>query len=179
VRRILVGGVSGTGKSMLARELGRRLELPYVDMDALFHGPNWQPRPEFDDEVAALAASEAWVIDSHGYSRVRDLLWSRADTVIWLDYPRRIVMYRVITRTLRRRLRREVLFNGNVEGPLWTFFTERDHIVRWAWTSYRRRRADMLRRRDDPVNRHLTVTRLRHPRETAEWLATLPCRERT
>lgn len=171
MRRILVGGVSGSGKTTLARALAQRLDLPYVDMDALYHGPNWQPRPEFDDDVRGFAATDAWVVDSHGYSRNRDLLWSRADTVIWLDYPRRIVMSRVIRRTVRRRIRREALFNGNVEGPLWTVLTERDHIVRWAWTSYDRRRADLERRRDDPAYRGLTLIRLRHPRQTAAWLA--------
>ena len=170
-RRILVGGISGVGKTTLARQLAERLGLPYVEMDALYHGPGWQPRAEFTDDVARFAATPEWVTDSHGYRVVRDLLWSRADTVVWLDYPRRIVMWRVITRTWRRRRRREPLFNGNVEGPLWTFFTDRDHIVRWAWTQHHHRREDMARRRNDPAYRHLTVVHLRHPREAARWLA--------
>jgi len=170
MRRVLVAGISGAGKSTLARELSARLSLPYVDMDGLFHGPNWQPRPEFGDEVAQFAATDAWIVDSHGYASVRDLLWSRADAVIWLDYPRSIVMYRVIRRTVLRRWRRERLFNGNIEPPLWTIFTDREHVVRWAWSQYARRRADLIRRSEDPEFAHLTVTRLRHPRDTERWL---------
>ncbi len=62
----------------------------------------------------------------------------RADLLVWLDLPRRTVMRQVIGRTLRRRLRREVLWNGNTEGPLRTFFTDPDHIVRWAWKNHAR-----------------------------------------
>ncbi len=175
MRRVLVGGVSGAGKTTLARALAARLALPYVEMDALYHGPDWQPRPSFDDDVAAFAATDAWITDSHGYRSVRDLLWSRADTVIWLDYPRRIVMWRVVRRTLLRRIRRERIFNGNIEPPLRTFFTDPEHIVRWAWKVHTRRRHDMLRRRDDPANRHITLVQLRSPRETDEWLATIRC----
>lgn len=171
MRRILVGGISAAGKTTLARELARRLDLPYIELDGLFHGPGWRPRPEFDADVARFAASEEWITDSHGYSSVRDLLWSRADTVIWLDYPRRIVMTRVVRRTVLRRWRRERLFNGNVEPPLWTIFTDREHIIRWAWSAHRPRQVDMRRRRDAPEYRHLTFVHLRHPRETARWLA--------
>jgi len=173
MRRVLVGGISGAGKTTLARDLARRLDLPYVDMDGLYHGPNWQPRPEFGDDVGRIAATDAWIIDSHGYSSVRDLLWLRADTVIWLDYPRRTVMSRVIRRTVSRRWRRERLFNGNVEPPLRTIFTDREHVVRWAWTQYARRRADMRSRRADPAFGHVTIVRMRRPRDTARWLADL------
>ena len=64
----------------------------------------------------------------------------RADLLVWLDLPRRVVMARVVRRTLRRRVRREVLWNGNVEPPLRTFLTDRDHIVRWAWRTHPRTR---------------------------------------
>jgi len=173
MRRVLVGGTPGAGKTTLARDIAARLGLPYVDMDSLYHGPNWQPRPEFHDDVRRFAATEAWVTDSHGYSSVRDLLWSRADAVIWLDYPRRIVVWRLVRRTWLRRVRREVIFNGNIEPPLWTVFTDREHILRWAWSQYGLRRTDMLRRQGDPAYRDLTITRLRHPRETSRWLTAL------
>lgn len=165
-----MAGISGSGKTTLARALADRLDLPYVDMDALYHGPNWQPRPEFRADVERFAGTDAWILDSHGYASVRDLLWSRADAVIWLDYPRWLVMSRLIRRTWRRWRRREVLFNGNQEPPLWTVFTDREHLIRWAWSAYRRRRIDLLRRRSAPEYAHLAFTRLRHPRETERWL---------
>src|SRR4051812_15403227 len=103
MRRILVAGVTGSGKSTLARAVGTRLEIPYHEMDELyFSGPNWMENPQFATRTREIAASSAWIFDSFGYPEVRDLLWERADTVVWLDYPRRVVMPRVLRRSLRR-----------------------------------------------------------------------------
>ena len=95
------------------------------------------PRPEFVDDVAALAAREEWVTEWQ-YSVVRPLLLGRADLLVWLDLTRAAVMRQIVPRTLRRRLRRVELWNGNVEPPLWTLLTDRDHILRWAWRTHPR-----------------------------------------
>jgi adenylate kinase family enzyme len=130
-RRILVAGTSGSGTSTLARALSARLDVPHHELDALHHGPGRVPRPSFVEEVTALAATGAWVTEWQ-YSAVRPLLLSRADLLVWLDLTRRRVARQLVPRTLRRRWRRTPLWNGNVEPPLRTLFTDPDHLWRWA-----------------------------------------------
>jgi adenylate kinase family enzyme len=167
-RRILVTGTSGSGKTTLAAALGARLGLPHTDIDGLYHGPGWVPRPEFAADVAAFVATPGWVTEWQ-YSAVRALVLARADLLVWLDLSRRQVLRQLVPRTVRRRLRRVELWNGNVEPPLWTVVTDRDHIVRWAWRTHPKtaaRVAAVLAAGDGPV-----VVRLRSRREVHGWLA--------
>src|SRR4030067_28088 len=86
--RILILGRTGSGKTTLARELAAALGVPHVELDALYFGPNFStvPLPVLRERTSAAIAGERWVTDGNK-SAVRDLVWPRADTVIWLDYP--------------------------------------------------------------------------------------------
>ncbi|HET7682325.1 MAG TPA: AAA family ATPase [Marmoricola sp.] len=166
-RRIIVNGVSGSGKTTLAAQLARRLDIPHVEIDGLHHGAGWKQRPEFLDDVRALVRQEAWVTE-YQYADARPLLLERADLVVWLDLPRWLSLWQVVRRTLRRRWRREVLWNGNVEQPLWRILVDREHIIRWAWTSW-----PAVAERIEEVRRTrpgLPVVRLRSRREVRAWL---------
>ncbi len=166
-RRILVAGISGVGKSTLARGIAARSGIPHTEIDGLFHGPDWTPRPEFETEVELLTRSPQWVTEWQ-YAPVRQLLAERADTLLWLDYPIALAMSRVIRRTLRRRMINEELWNGNREPPLRTFFTDPEHIVRWAWQHrhvYAERLTELQR-----TAPHLAIVRLRTPRDAERWL---------
>ncbi|MGM1057774.1 AAA family ATPase [Saccharothrix sp. Mg75] len=167
-RRVLVTGTSGSGKSTLARHVADCLGLSYVEMDSLFHGPQWTQRPEFEDDVRRLVRTPAWATEWQ-YSAVRPLLLSHADTLVWLDHPKHLVMRRVTVRTTMRRVRRVELWNGNVEPPLRTVFTDPEHLLRWAWKSHRRTgdrvRAVLGGERAD----QLVVVRLRGQREVDQW----------
>jgi adenylate kinase family enzyme len=162
VRCVSVVGVSGSGKSTLGRELAARLAVPYAELDAIFHQPGWTPLPEeeFRRRVTAIVSGQGWVIDGN-YSAVRPLVWERADTVIWLDPPRRTVMRRIIWRTIRRAAGRTELWNGNRER--WrNLFTwdEQESVISWAWHHYpiyRKRYAAAAR---DPRYAHLTFSRI-------------------
>src|SRR5690606_38041036 len=127
-RKIIVAGTSGAGKTSMAADLAGLLGVRHVEIDGLFHGPGWKPRPGVEAGVRAFGASEAWGTE-WPYSAVRPLLAARADTLVWLDYPRWVVMWRVSLRTVRRRLRGEILWNGNLEAPLHTVFLNEEHIV--------------------------------------------------
>ncbi len=168
LRRVLVAGSSGAGKTTLAAVIGAQLGLPHVEIDSLFHGPGWTPRPSFVLDVERLAAADGWVTEWQ-YDVVRELLGSRADLLVWLDLPLTRVMRQLVRRTVVRRLRRQELWNGNREAPLWTFFTDREHVVRCAWATYGgtgpRVRA-LLERRPD-----LAVVRLGSRREVDRWVA--------
>src|ERR1700689_4990821 len=99
VRRVSVVGTSGVGKSTFASLLARGLEGPFLELDSVFHQAEWVPLDTalFRTRVADFAAGERWVIDGN-YSKVRDIVWARADTVVWLDLPRRGGMRRVVWR---------------------------------------------------------------------------------
>jgi adenylate kinase family enzyme len=129
--RVLVAGTSGSGKTTLAARIAEELVIPQVEIDALFHGPNWTPRRSFEDDVRRFSAEPAWVTEWQ-YDSVRPLLAERADLLVWLDLPRAVVMRQVVRLTVRRRLRRERLHGGNVEPAMRTIFTDHGYVVRWA-----------------------------------------------
>lgn len=173
-RRILVAGASGAGKTTLARRIAAAAGLPFQEIDALFHGPGWTPRPDFLDDVERFTAQAGWVIEWQ-YPAAQPLLAERGELLVFLDYSRWRVMRQVTRRTVRRRLRRELLWNGNLEAPLHTIFADPEHIIRWAWRTHGTRAALVA----DAAARNpgLEVVRFRHPREAEAWLAqTFPWR---
>jgi len=165
--RVLVAGTSGSGKTTLAGRLAQELGIRHVEIDALFHGPDWTPRPSFEAEVRAFSDRHGWVTEWQ-YGVVRELLVDRADMVVWLDLSRLTVMYQVTRRTLRRRLHREVLWNGNVEPPLRTIFSDRDHIVRWAWNTHHKTALRMATLTEH--HPELTIVRLTSRSAANRWL---------
>jgi adenylate kinase family enzyme len=173
VRRVSVIGTSGSGKSTLGRELASALGVPFLELDSVFHQPGWAPLPqqEFRDKARAAAATDGWVIDGN-YSAIRDVVWERADTVLWLDLPRLIVMRRLVWRTFRRVATRQVLWNGNRER--WRNFFSLDpeqSIIVWGWRKHAEYRARYDAASRDPANAHLTFIRLGSAREVRRFLA--------
>lgn len=160
-------GNSGSGKSTLARRLAARLGAPHVELDAIYHQPGWQELPpaEFRAAVATVVAADRWVIDGN-YSEVRDLVLAEADTVVWLDLPRSVVMRRIVARTLRRVLTREELWNGNREpfANLYRWDPNRN-IVRWAWTRHGVYARRFVEEAQDPGHAHIEFVRLRSAAE--------------
>jgi adenylate kinase family enzyme len=137
-RRISVVGCSGSGKTTMARQLARRLGYRHIELDALYHQPNWQPLPDdlFQQRVNQQLQGEHWVIEGN-YSLVRPQILKHCDMVIWLDLPRATVMRQVILRTFRRLLSREELWNGNRERWSNLFkLNPRQSILVWAWTRH-------------------------------------------
>jgi hypothetical protein len=165
---VLVAGVSGAGKTTFAGRLAALAGLPHTEIDALFHGPDWTPRPEFQDDVRALVAQPEWVTEWQ-YGEVRPLLAAHADLLVWLDHPFwRVTFPRVVRRTVRRRLLREELWNGNREGSLAGVLMDQEHIIRWAVRT-RRKYRDLVQRaaRKNPG---LVIVRLGTPAEAEAWL---------
>jgi adenylate kinase family enzyme len=173
VHRISVVGPSGSGKSTVAAALARRLQVRHVELDAIYHQPGWTPLPaeEFRSRLEPIVATDRWVVDGN-YSMVNDLVWGRADTVVWLDLPRPAVMRQLFARTAVRAISRRELWNGNRE-PLTGMLRwqpERS-ILRWSWTTHdevRQRYTDAIH---DPSHAHLEFVRLRTRSEVTRWLA--------
>ena len=172
VRRVSVVGTSGSGKSTLARELAEILGVPHLELDAVHHQPGWAPLPtdEFRRIIAARAAAGGWVIDGN-YGRVRDLVWARADTVVWLDLPKRTVMRQVVWRTLRRVALRRELWNGNRER--WRNFltwNPEQSVISWAWHKHAPDHAKYAAAAASPASAHLRFIRLASRRDVARFL---------
>lgn len=174
MRRISVVGIPGSGKSTIARELAALLDVPVLELDALYHQPDWTQLPddEFARRTAELVRTDGWVIDGN-YSAVReDVVWAGADTVVWLDLPRRVVMTRLVRRTVRRTLTRQELWNGNRERATnLTSWDPHRSILRWAWTRFRPYRERYEAALGDPTWDHLRFVRLRTPDEVARFMA--------
>jgi energy-coupling factor transporter ATP-binding protein EcfA2 len=155
--RIAVTGPSGSGKTTLAQELARVAGLRHVEIDALHHGPNWESCGAEVLRARVVAATEGddWVADSTYHSMLGDLVVARADLLVWLDLPVRLVMSRLLRRTVVRRRRKIVLWNGNVEPGGWepwryliwpafkrVFENRRSFPSRYARYAVRRLRSD-------------------------------------
>ena len=171
MRRVSVVGNSGSGKTTVAAQLAARLGVPHIELDAIRHQPNWEELPddEFRSRVAALTEADGWVVDGN-YGAVRDLVWSRADTVVWLDLPRLVVARRIVTRSVGRVLRRSELWNGNRET--WRNLVTRDpneSAIRAVVAEPRPQPRALRRRVHDPTNAHLRFVRLTSTRAAKIW----------
>jgi adenylate kinase family enzyme len=172
VRRVSVIGSAGAGKSTVGRALARALGTEFLELDSVYHQPGWTPlpAPQYRKRVAAVVAGERWVVDGN-YSTVRDLVWARADTVVWLDLPRRTVMRRLIWRTLRRVAGRAELWNGNRERWRNMLSWDKDEsVIAWAWQTYDARSERYLAAMADPANSHLRFVRLTSPAAVRRFL---------
>jgi len=171
MQRIVIVGTSCSGKTTLAREVARRLNIPHIELDALHWGPDWTPHADFAQRVERAVAADGWVIDG-GYATVRHLTWGRADTIVWLDYPMRVVLMRGLRRTIRRAWNKTELWAGNRESFRLSFL-DKESILLWVINTWRLRRKSyppQLRAMRDAGRR---VVQLRDSRQTESWLAKL------
>lgn len=179
-RRIRVVGVSGSGKTRLARELAGRLGLAHLELDAVFWDAGWRLR-DVGEALALLdgfvaAHPGGWVMDGNWTSRHGGRLEppDGVDLVVWLDHPLPLVMWRVVTRTLRRGLTGERLWHGNRERPAsWLSRDPERNIMLWSWTTH-----GPTRDRLGPLVGTPGFLRLAGRRQVAAWLRTLPAPHR-
>ena len=169
MRRVNVKGTSGSGKTTFGRELAERLGVPYVELDALHHGPNWTEASGEQLRARVREAMDAnpdgWVIDGNYELKLGETLLDAADTIVWLDLPLGLKLRRVARRT-RTRIRDDVeLWNGNKENwrnALWG----RESLFAWMIRGhFRQRRTWPELYGDDP-----RLVRLRSVAEARRWL---------
>ena len=169
--RIAIAGGSGAGKTTLARELARRIDGVFVEVDAIQHKADWIKATVGDVSIgihAALDGQARWVIDSICEGEVGDFISSVADIIVWLDLPLAVKLRRLLQRSWRRVRGRELLWNGNVET--WRdVFVGRDAVLVRPLLTHLRQRWRMLARHD-----HEKIVRLCSASEVNAWLATFP-----
>jgi adenylate kinase family enzyme len=134
-----VFGQSGSGKTTLGRAIGEALGVPAIELDALYHQANWEPTPDDEFRAKVLSALEAhpegWVVDGN-YRVIREITIPRADAIVRLRLPWRVVYPRLVWRTLSRSWRRQELWNGNRES-FRLAFTSRESILLWGISHWR------------------------------------------
>src|ERR671931_1822508 len=171
--RIVVLGRTGSGKTTLARELAAALGVPHVELDALYFGPDFSTAPlsVLRDRTSAAIAGDRWVTDGNKRA-VRDLVWPRADTIVWLDYPVYVSLWRLARRARSRTsaLSAQAAQAGRRTGlPRQMLAAARGVLT--ALRSHRGQRREYPRMFAQPSNAHLAVARLRSPRATRRWIA--------
>lgn len=171
MQRIAVMGTTCSGKTTLAQALADRLDLPYIELDALYWGADWsQPEAEaFRHRVEPFVRGEAWVVDGNYTSTLGQLVLRRADTVVWLDLRLTRVLWRVLRRTIARIVSRTELWSGNRETWRNAFFT-RDSLFLWAVQTHRRFRRRLPVRLAQDEFSHIHLIRLRTTRQVRRWL---------
>lgn len=168
-QRIVIIGTTGSGKSTLAKRLASVLDLAHCELDALHWAPNWIEVSDdvFKARVASIVEQERWIVDGN-YARVSELVWPRADCIVWLDYSLPVILSRLIRRTLRRVFAREPCCNGNYESLLRSFSS--DSVVLWGLRTYRRHRREYPRRLAAHKASGTAIVVHRTPVETEEWI---------
>jgi adenylate kinase family enzyme len=172
-QRIVVLGISCSGKSTLARELANIYGFQYVELDNLFWKPNWEQSSdaEFIEKIhRALSGSDRWVVDGN-YTRVGStVIWQKADTFVWLDYPLRVNFWRLWKRTWKRFLTQEPMWDAGNKESLWKHFLTRDSLFVWTWQSYPKKKKQYTEMFASPEYADYHRIHLQSPRETDNWL---------
>ncbi len=169
--RIVVVGTSCSGKTTLARQIARALDFPHIEMDAIHWRPDWEPTPpeEFRASLCEAIEGDRWVIDGN-YSVARDVVWGRATTMIWLNYPFPRVFGRALARTFRRVFTREELYSGNRESFRQAFMSADSMLVWVLKTHWRRQKEYPALFREDEFS-HLRIVELKNQSAADELVA--------
>lgn len=171
MNRVLVVGTTGSGKTTLAAAIATALDARHVELDALHWKPGWveAEADEFRAAVIAATTGPRWVVCGNYHNKLGWTLWERADTVVWLDLPLPLLLWRVTRRTIRRSLRRTQLWSGNRERlrNLW----RKDSLILWAIQTHPRNRDRYGTALSDPRWENVTTFRLRSPRDVRAWLS--------
>ncbi len=177
--RIVIVGRTGSGKTTLARELAATLSVSHVELDSLYFGPEFStvPLALLRERTSAAIAGDRWVTDGNK-SAVRDLVWPRADTIVWLDYPLVVSLWRLGKRAIRRTsvIQSQASKPGRKKSIPQQLISGAQGVLT-ALRSHRGQRREYPKMFAAPENQHLAVVRLRSPRATLQWFARVTGRE--
>lgn len=172
MRKIALFGPPATGKSTLAEWLSAELGRPHTDLDDLLFTPDGPlPLSEFRHKAGEIAQRDAWIVEGN-FSKLADVVWHRADVLVWLDFPLPLIVYRIVRRSLHQ-------LTGHEDSPqarrlTWSkAFFHRRSLLRTAVRKYRNNRPRYAQQVSETADRGVEVVRLRNPREVRGWKAEL------
>ena len=174
-RRVVVIGTTSSGKSTLAEQLAERLDMKFIELDALHWEPNWQGAPPevFRARVEKALQAERWVVAGN-YHVVRDLVWPKAEAVIWLDYSLWRIFWQLTRRTFARWWTQELLWGTNRENLLIHFkLWSQESLFHWLFKTYWRKKHEIPILLSQPEHQHLKLIRFTHPKERDAWFRNL------
>lgn len=171
--RIQVVGPSCSGKSTLAAAVAERLGLRFVELDALFWKPNWTepPTEEFAETLRSTSADGNWVMAGNYFRHTSEHLWADIDSVVWLDFPLRTVLPRIVRRSWRRYRNNELLWGTNRERfwPMWKLWS-RDSLLGYTMSRHGLYEERLSGAERDPRFAHIHWVRLKSPKQVERWL---------
>lgn len=169
-KRILIYGVTGSGKTTLAKAVSEATGIPWHSVDDLTWEANWVQVPDEvqRERIQSICDQDRWILDT-AYGKWRDIPIPRAELIVGLDYPRWVSLSRLVRRTLRRAIDQSPVCNGNRES--WRMMFSRESIIAWHFRSFHRKRARI--REWEAEFGPSRVLRFQHPRQVEEWLAEL------
>ena len=172
--RVNVVGNSGSGKSTFSNRLAQILGSPYIEMDQLFHGPNWtQVAPDvFRDRIRDATSGDRWVLDGNYHSKTYEIKWPRATAVVWIDTPFIRNLWQAFARAMNRAWTKKELWpgTGNRETFRQSLFSK-ESIILWMLTTYpKTRKLYSAIERELPYS-HLRFVRLKGRQATEDFVA--------
>ncbi len=169
--RINVIGTSGSGKTTFGRQLAEILKIPFIEMDAIFWGPNWTAADDeiFFSRLAKVLEGDHWVLDGN-YSRTTMVKWERVEVVIWLDFSFLRTVFQAVSRATQRLVSKEELWPGTGNRESLRMLFSKESIVLWTITTYKRRSRNIIKTIASPEFDHIRFIRLRCPAETVGFL---------
>ena len=171
--RINVIGTSGSGKSTFSKRIAEKLNIPYIELDALFWKANWTESTyeEFSHKIQKAVIEDDWVLDGN-YSRIEDIKWQRVQMVVFLDLPFHLVLYRIISRSLIRGYTGQKLWAGNDE-TIWKHLFTQDSMIWYVIKTFHKRRKRYTSLFDKMKNSKIQFIRLRSKKEVEGFISQL------
>lgn len=174
MKKIIIVGTTGSGKSTFAKRLVQKLDMPYIQLDFLFWKPNWKESrdEEFFKKVEHAVDNPCWILDGN-YARTNHLTWTQADTVIWIDRSFWVTFYLLFKRALQRAISRKELWEGTGNKESFFRMFSKDSILLWLFKTYDSNILKYQARMEDPQFAHIKFYRLRSNKEIAHFLKNL------
>ncbi|WPC72270.1 shikimate kinase [Vibrio porteresiae] len=175
IRKINIIGTSGSGKSTFGRQLAAKLDIPYVEMDALYWKPNWQEPSdeEFFANLEKALQQDSWILDGN-YNRTAPIKFAYVQSVIWIDYSFVRTLYQAVKRAIVRSISQQEIWanTGNKESFRKTFFSK-DSIILWTLKTFKNNRVRYQALLNDPNYSHIHFVRLKSPTQAKAFLESL------